>query len=643
MRIANTALIVIFCALISACGSGSSSSSSSNTSSNASNNTPDSSSDSSTAPTQNTAASVAENYQAVTIGSPSDFNNSVTIASLWKKVYQNLAWKNLQIIPTAHAVSSCTAPSRLVGAKSNATWEALALSTLDPSTDSTIDDGDSSECITGIQDGAKYIVFVASNLSNNDGKCEINFLNKSNSKIYCLNTKIPNILGASGSRAYARYQVGARDTTLYGVGYTGDYGMNSNGFKAVITRNGKYLFAPFTITVSNRNYVGITRFSLSGGNSPEAKVVWLKEQIVTNNSGITSTSNYIRGFLGLETGDIIVDYLNEYGQQPNIRPIEAAYRYYVAVDSSISNPANQPGFMLWQGNGNYWDPSFNPAGVLFDYLANNDPTNSTDTSGNRTASYAPGLNSQLQSIASDPSSNSRSIVVKLVSANNSRAGARMDLVKVNISVTNGQAGISGVTSLGTTNSDYPIAVVGDKIYSWARNGSYQVVGGSSRSFPSGIYSHPLSGNARSEDTLVYQAGNTFTYRTYATRNSFFVLEGFWGYFGGNLQGTNYIYQLKQANNGSESVSNINIGQIASGLYTIKTLTTNPITDQLQVSGSKKASMSDYSDTTQWSAFISKAGVKQLRVYSTLNALADDKPVLSLKDENGSSVNYASTY
>jgi hypothetical protein len=409
------------------------------------------------------------------------------------------------------------------------------------------------------------------------------------------------------------------------------------GYKSVVTRNGKFLFSPFKITISNVNYIGITRIKLTTKSKPQANVIWLQQQAVSN--GIYS--HYIRGFIGLETGDMIVDYIDNYNSAGgNDRPITAAGRHYVAVNSTESNPSNQPRLLLWEGTPSTWNSSFDPRGDLLDYLQNHDITRSVDTNNAPVTMYGSGSQPNIYGITSDPAATDRSIIVKLM-PRQSRAGPYFDLFKVNFSVTNSQVSISSVDHLGQTNSEYPPAVIGDKIFMWNRTSNYTDSGGTTRSMPQGIIAHNLRGGAGAVDELIYAAGNTFTYNTYATKNSFFVLEGFGGYFGGNLVGNNKIYQVKVSGNSLTS-HDIDIGRISDGLFTIKTISVNPLTDQLQVSGSKKSSISDYTDNTQWSAFVSSGGIKQLRIYSNISALSDDKPVLAIKDASGGTVSYTSS-
>lgn len=633
---AKFGISLIFLAFLIGCGGGGGSSSSSSSSS--------SSTTSSAASVES--GSVADNYQALTIGDPASFTDATTLAGLLKRYQYALFNSKFSLISNANAVASpcASATKRLIGAKSSGVWEAISALSIDSSADLTTDDGASNECITNIQDGANYVAFVADNLKNAAAKCEINLVRKRDSKMFCINTGIPALVGSS-STASAVYEIGGQ-STLGTADWDLDYALNSAGYKSVITRNGKYLFARFAITINNRDYIGITRITLTTRSAPTAKVVWLKELTVSGNV----TSYYLRGFMGLESGDLVVDYIDNYNPSGNsdylTRPLAAAIRSYVAVNNNLTNSADHPSFVLWKGAPtNYSNGLWKSEGALLDALyATNYIPDAKDTSNNSVISYvqnASGNPPALYSIASDPSSDARVIYVKIGSgANNQRAGPQMDLFKVAIGVNGTTVSIDSISYLGATASyRYPIAIIGDKIYQWSAQAYYQNTSGGTVSTPQGIYSHSTSGTASTLDTLVEAVGGTFTYSVYATRKSFFVIEGFGGYFGGNTLGTNYIHQVSIAS-GAEVFKTIDLGQLAQGTFTKKLLTVNPVTEQIQMSGTKKANMSDYSDSTRWSAFISSEGVKQLRIYSTLSALADSTPVLSLKDGAGRTPSYS---
>lgn len=632
---AKFGISLILLAFLIGCGGGGGSSSSSSSSS--------SSTTSSAASVES--GSVADNYQALTVGDPASFSDATTLAGLLKRYQYALFNSKFSLISNANAVASpcASATKKLIGAKSNGSWEAISALSLDNTADLSTDDGASSECITNIQDSVNYIAFVADNLKNATSKCEINLVRKRDSKVFCINTGIPALLGSS-STASATYEVGGQGD--YGSSdYNLDYALNSSGFKSVATRNGKYLFARFAITINGRDYIGVTRLSLSTRAAPTAKVVWLKELTVTG----TTSSYYLRGFIGLESGDVIVDYVQNYN--PNglsdlsSRPLDAATREYIAVNGNLTGSAVHPSFILWQGYGqNNWLGRYKSEGALLDALyATNYTPDTKNTNNNPVVSYDSGAggNPTLYSITSDPASDSRVIYVKtLAGASNNRAGPNMDLFKVTISANTSSASIGGITYLGQSISyRYPIVVIEGKIYQWSDAAYYSDTSGASVSSPRGIYSHSITAGASALDTLVQAVGTTFTYSVYATRKSLFVLEGFGGYFGGSIQGTNYIHQLSTAT-GSEVFTTIDIGQLALGTFTKKLLTVNPVTEQIQMSGTKKANMSDYSDSTRWSGFISTEGVKQLRIYSTLTALSDTTPVLSLKDGVGRTPSYS---
>lgn len=589
--------------------------------------------------------SVADNYQALTVGDPASFTDATTLAGLLKRYQYALFNSKFSLISNANAVASpcASATKKLIGAKASGGWEAISALSLDSTAGLSTDDGASNECIANIQDSANYITFIAENLKDSGAKCEINLVRKRDSKVFCINTKIPTLLGSS-STASATYEIGGQ-STVGTADWDLDYALNSSGYKSVITRNGKYLFTRFSITVNNRDYVGITRILLSSKAAPSAKVVWLKEVTVSGNV----TSHLLRGFMGLESGDLVVDYIDNYNPSGNsdylTRPLAAAIRSYVAVNNELTGSADHPSFVLWRGAGtNYSTGLWKSEGALLDVLYANDYVGARNTSNSPVVSYVSGASGNpptLYSIASDPSSDARIIYVKTGSgANNNRAGPQLDLFKVNIRANTSSASIDSVEYLGPTISyRYPIVVIGSKIYQWSAGAYYSDTSGASQSSPQGVYSHSISNGSSAQDTLVKAVGGTFTYSIYATRKSFFVIEGFGGYFGGNTLGTNYIHQVSTAT-GSEVFTTIDLGQLALGTFTKKLLTVNPVTEQIQMSGTKKANMSDYSDSTRWSAFISTEGVKQLRIYSTLTALADSTPVLSLKDGAGRTPSYS---
>lgn len=237
-----------------------------------------SSSSSSSSSTSSSAASVesgsvADNYQALTVGDPASFTDATTLAGLLKRYQYALLNSKFSLISNANAVASpcASATKKLIGAKSNGAWEAISALSLDGTAGLSTDDGASNECITNIQDSVNYINFVAANLKNTSAKCEINLVRKRDSKVFCINMGIPALLGSS-STASATYEIGGQ-STIGTADWDLDYALNSSGYKSVITRNGKYLFARFAITINNRDYIGITRLLLSTGAAPIAKVV----------------------------------------------------------------------------------------------------------------------------------------------------------------------------------------------------------------------------------------------------------------------------------------------------------------------------------------------------------------------------------
>lgn len=633
--ITKIGISLILLAFLAGCGGGGGSSSSSSSTSSSTSTSSGSSVET---------GSVADNYQALTLGDPASFTDATSLAGLLKRYQYALFNGKFSLISNANAsVSPCaTSTKKILGAKSNNSWEALSVLSLDRSAGISTDDGASDECITNIQDGVNYLAFVADNLKDANAKCEINLVRKRDSKVFCINTGIPALLGSS-STTKATYEVGGQSSIGTEI-YDRDYSLNSSGYKSVATRNGRYLFSRFTITVGGRNYIGITRLTLSTRAAPTSKVVWLKELTVT---GATESYN-LRGFIGLESGDLVVDYVQNYN--PNglsdlsSRPLAAATREYIAVNSDLTGSANHPSFVLWQGYDiNNYLGLYKSEGALLNALYATDYVGAKNTSNAPVISYVSGASGNpptLYSITSDPSSTARVIYVKTGSgANNNRAGPQLDLFKVTIAANSSGASIDSVSYIGPTSSYYPIAIIGEKIYSWDDGTYYSDTSGGSVQRVKGVYSHSINGTSTTDDVLVRAVGSTFTYSVYATRSSLFVIEGFGGYFGGTIQGTNYIHQVA-VSGGIETFTTIDVGQLALGTFTKKLLTVNPVTEQIQMGGTKKANMSDYSDSTRWSAFISADGVRQLRIYSTLSALSDSTPVLSMKDGAGRTPSYS---
>lgn len=638
------------CAALFACGGGSSSSGANNSSVTGSGNNP--------APNADTVPTLAMQFDSVSFGSTSDFNNATTVASLFNSLKDFFSSKNLGLIKTANAVSTCS-NSRLVVGDSKNQWTSYDV--LSKSSDNTIKttDGADKECVTSIQDSSDYLVFTSSNLKSSKGICDLNVIKKADGSFACLTTDISGILGLS-SPVSVTYLLGNRQISN-NTPYALDYLMNSNGYNAAFTQNGKYLVAQFTATANNQNYIGVTRFDLTASSKPTATVVWLKPQ---NYSSYTY-DKYLRGFIALEYGDVIVDYLDNFstqGSDPNSNPIhppiEGATRYYISVDPSISNPSSQKGFVLTSGynasNG------FAVTGKLWDFLSGNGPNYGkiafTNYQGTQVYPYSGGvpLGGQVF-INSDPNSADKVLYLKLTPPMNSKdnIGNLPDYVKVVIGSDVSVNPIQDVVHLGQTytRQDYPSALIDGKLYSWSSYDSYQTQEGPStfvtHSTSKGIYSHPISGaSSTTVDTLVQQyAPVGYVQHLLQSRDSFFVLDAFNGYFGGNNTGNNKIYQT-QVISGNATTTNMNIGALDDGNYTATNMSVNPITNQLQLSGAKKSNPADYTNSTLWSAYVDKSGVNHLTVFPNIVFTITDqstptKPFISLKTAAGTVPTYAS--
>ena len=450
------------------------------------------------------------------------------------------------------------------------------------------------------------------------------------------------------------------DPQNMGTSYSKDYLLNHNGFKASFTQNGKYLFAQFTASKSGHNYIGVTRFDLTT-KKPTATVVWAKEQQVDSNS---TYDYYLRGFMALEYGDVIVDYLPGYnpGYSNSSHPtFVQATRQYVSVDPSITLAANQKSFVLTAGdNSSGWPLS----GKLWDYLA----ANQTPTTGIPQGTYASASNYSLSSpvylysqtstlvdplkfyINSDPNSSSKVLYLKLSANKNGYSNGLCDYAKVTIGSDVSVTPIQSVQSLGQTPScDAPSAILGSKLYSWSKS-PYQV-SVSGTPFPidlSGIVSHPLAGSASTFSAREYtpsgSISGTYAQTLLATNDSLFVLDGFNGYFGGCSPGQNAIFQTKVTGNNASSKA-LDIGAISSGLYVLTNASANPKTDELQLSGAQKGSGCS-TTYTLWSAYVDSKGISSAQSFPKIsvsfdsNAPAPAKPIVSLKNSDGTTPTYA---
>jgi hypothetical protein len=568
-----------------------------------------------------------DNYSSITTGDPGQISTTSAALNLYKKILASIGAFNP--FRNAYAASDCSvlSTSRTLFVTTPGGKTSVFSPTKNATTEYTLQVVGTQECITSIQDSGNYIAFLSDNIYGDYGKCDIFYLRKKDAFVYCLKTDLSALISGFSSSTQVTYSIGI-DSTFRGTGdYQNDYASNSSGYASPVTKNGNYLFARFTTTVNNKNYVGIMRFTLNASSAPTQKVVLLKEQIISG-GGNQNYSYWLRGLIALENGDLIVDYIdnNEYYANNAVlsRPANAAYRKYIAVNGALIDPSLQPSFMLWQGapdidNGSSHTVAWLQGGALSSSLKSVVPM-----SYNGIAQFSD--RSKIISITSNPNSTDRIFYVctQVADFNRATTGTAYDLFKITVTSDGTTASIGAMTYLGQTNSSYPIAYINSKIYSFYKNNT----GGVS------ITSHPTSGDSNSVDTVIHSHVATETsYTLYSSPDSIFVLDGFNGYVGGNLVGANKIHQLKVLA-GTETVTNINLGDVTSGLFTRKTFTVNPATSQIQISGTKKASANDASDSMQWSAFLDQSGVSNLKTYSSLNVLNYDSPILSLRYSDG---------
>ena len=586
-------------------------------------------SSSNTSNPQAAATQFVDKYTAITTGDPAEFSTTTTIASIYKSLLATI--RQWSPIGTVYAASNCSVLSTsrtIMVAKSNGELTSFSV-TNEAKSDTLLTINGNEECVTSVQDSSDYISFLSDNILDSYGKCDILFLRKKDAFVYCLKASIGNLIAGANNNTQVSYSIGAKTTSTSSSDYRANYDSNSSGYKAVVTRNGKYLFTQFSTTVNNKNYVGVSRFTLNPSSKPSEKILWLKE--ITTNNNIDSYT--LRGFIGLESGDAIIDYIDDTtisssNSFPN-RPLDAAIRKYIAVSETISDPNLQPSITIFKGKYGYLD--WPPEGDLLTYLSTNDPTHATDSSGNPTASYSQNINGGLISITSDPNNNDRVFYATMTPTNYSRVGPMVDLFKITITSNGTTANISNIEYIGGTTSYYPFVVLGNKIYSYARSSSYTILGGGTQSTQNAIISFSLT-NIPNSQREVYPAGATFTYSVFPSKNSMFVLEGFNGYFGGMTQGNNKIYQLDVSGT-TETVTDIDLGNVSAGTYSLKALSINHVTNQVQMSGEKKDVM--FGPTTkQWFGFADATGMKNLSLVSSLSAINYDSPVISLRYSNG---------
>lgn len=603
----------------------------------------------------------------ISYGVASDFNSATTLTSLFEKVKWYLNPKNLSFVKTAYASVGCS-NSRIITGNASDAYSAYDVIANNDGDGVSVSGGASSECVTAMQDGANYVVFTTSNLAGTAGNCDLNLMRKSDGKHFCLTTDISSLIGASQA-VPASYELGNLPLT-FAADYVKEYFTNRNGFKAGFTLNGKYLFASFTATSGSQNYIGVTRFNLSTRNKPTSTIVWLRPQNAVTGGGYASNTVdiYLRGFIGLEYGDLVVDYVNNYSPDisfsvPLNPPITVATRYYISVDPSQSNPSNQKGFVLTYGNPGPGHSSWNVTGELWNYLSGSGSnasaityTNSYNNNSVRPYDGSASL-SGLIFINSNPNSTEKAFYIKLQATSSALAGVRSgdscDYVKVAVGSDVNITPIQSITHLGSTYTCFnPSGLVGDYLYSWNNNPNYAVVDASNTvvniPIDKGITAHSISGNASTTTSTVYVTTPTsFTRSFLQSKNAFYVLDAFNGYFGANNTGTNSIFVV-EPRSGSHVGSNINLRTIADGLYVASNASINPKTNQIQISGPKKAAQSNYVNNILWTAYVDKNGASKVRTYPNINPVygssqsyaAPTKPVISLKNSDGTIPSYA---
>ena len=648
------------CSLLLACGGGGSSGSSASSSANS---TASAGGDNGAANTVLAGTSV----DTISYGVASDFNSATTVASLFEKARWYLNPKNFSFFKTAYASVGCS-NSRIITGNASEAYSAYDVIANNDGDGVSVSGSGSSECVTAMQDGANYVVFTTNNLTATAGNCDLNLLRKSDGKHFCLTTDISSLIGASQAVA-ASYDLGNLPVT-FADDYVKEYFTNRNGFKAGFTLNGKYLFASFTATSGGQNYIGITRFNLSTKNKPTSTIVWLKPQNAVTGGGYASDTVdvYLRGFIGLEYGDIVVDYINNYSTGgtysiPLNPPPTVATRYYISVDSSKANPNNQKGFILTYGNPGFGHAGWFVTGQLWSYLSASGSNANTITYTNTYNNYSvrPYDGSTSLSgvifINSDPASSEKAFYIKLQATSNSltgvRSGESCDYVKVVVGSDVSTTPIQSISHLGSTYTCHQSSgLVGGYLYSWNSYQDYAVINASNGivNIPTdrGITAHPISGTSSTSTSTVYiTTPSTFTRSFLQSKTAFYVLDGFNGYFGGNNTGTNSIFVVEPSNS-SHVGSKINLRTIADGLYVASNASINPKTNQIQISGPKKAAQNDYYNNILWTAYVDKNGAGKVRTYPNINPpyggssqyATPTKPLISLKNSDGTIPSYA---
>lgn len=556
----------------------------------------------------------------ITVGDPSALGSSSLISWL-TPVKRFFGINSFGLIPKAYATNSpCSVNSQklVTYLKSGNTKTVNIVGSSNGGLN--VDDGSGQECITAMQDATNFIAFSAPNVVSGNSVCDLLFYRKSDSKIFGSHPDLASALpGVNTAGVKATYQIGAADSGSINADWTGVANLNNGGYKAYGSQNGKYFLASFQVTIGADLYIGITKFNLQAANGPTSTIVWLKRQTIdsTSFSGYTSYAPYLSSFIGLENGDVILNYFDIYTN--SWPPISAAKRGYIAVNDSLSNPSQQPFNFLWQSQ--FYDTrSQGPipggtgliSGSLADYVMNNAAALGVPTFRN--------IQGTLLSITSDPSSSARSIFVTIQGEYNATPNTPYTVLQVTF---NSDASIAGVSSLGKAGDPYAQTVYGGNLYNLSRIGI--PYGGS---YSAKIISHSMTQGANAVDVDVFHNSTpgAFTFSVFRTKDYIFLLEGFNNYFGGNMTGSNkvYAYNLKTG-----AGSQVSLSKLTNSSYTLTVASANYLSNQLQMVGAI--------GSNQWTAVVDINGVSQLRTYPAASTLPSGVQNISLQDQLGTAV------
>ena len=555
----------------------------------------------------------------ITVGDPGALSSSSLISWI-TPIKKFLGINSFGVISKAYATSSpCSVNSQklVTYLKSGNTKTVDVVGSSNGSL--SVDDGSGQECITAMQDATNFIAFSAPNIVSGNSVCDLLFYRKSDSKIFCSHPDLASALpGVNTAGVKATYQIGAIDTGYVGADWTGVANLNNGGYKAYGSQNGKYFIASFKVIIGADVYIGVTKFNLQGAYGPTSTIAWLKKQTIDASfSGYTYYSPYLSSFIGLENGDVILNYfdINDGGSWP---PVSAAKRGYIAVNDSITNPSLQPFNFLWQSQ--FYGGNYGPivsgtgliSGSLADYVMNNAAALGVPTFRN--------IQGTLLSITSDPSSSARSIFVTIQGEYNATPNTPYTVLQVTF---NSDASIAGVSSLGKAGDPYAQTVYGGNLYNLSRIGIPYGGGYSAK-----IISHSMTQGANAADVDVFHNSTpgAFTFSVFRTKDYIFLLEGFNNYFGGNMTGSNkvYAYNLKTG-----AGSQVSLSKLTNSSYTLTVASANYLSNQLQMVGAI--------GSNQWTAVVDINGVSQLRTYPAASTLPSGVQNISLQDQSGTAV------